>query len=270
VAGLSTLVGIAILREWINFHSPAAHGQWFAVSLQMALYFGVAVSILGLAVADLWKRRDADSLFLALWVFGTLLFAAFLNWTVNARSILPLIPAAAILIARRIDASAVSVPRWSDARLLVPLLISGVLSLCVAAADTSLASSARTAANALNSLPPGGQAVIVFEGHWGFQYYMQAGGAQPVDVNTYHFHAGDLLVIPENNTHKFGMPPGATATRVVLGVKTISWMSTMSPPLGAGFYASVWGPLPFAFGPVPPERYNLWTLAPAKDAGTQP
>ena len=38
-----------------------------------------------------------------LWVIGTFLFAAFLNWTVNARSLLPLTPAVAILMTRRLE-----------------------------------------------------------------------------------------------------------------------------------------------------------------------
>jgi len=269
-AALSALAGFAAWRGWIQLQSPAAQEHWLAVSSQLALYFAGAISILGLAVADLWKRRDADSLLLALWIFGTFVFAALLNWTINARSILPLIPAAGIVLARRWDASGLAIPRWSDPRLVIPLMISGGLSLWAASADASLASSARTAAAFIHARPRNAQTAIVFEGHWGFQYYMQARGAQPVDVNRYQFHSGDLFVIPENNTNKFGLPPGATASGEVLEVKTLSWMSTMRPELGAGFYASLWGPLPFAFGPVAPERYYLWTLSPAKDASTPP
>jgi hypothetical protein len=44
----------------------------------------------------------------------------------------------------------------------------------------------------------------------------------------------------------------------------------MSQPLGAGFYASVWGPLPFAFGEVPPERYLIARLAPIPDTSQPP
>jgi hypothetical protein len=40
---------------------------------------------------------------LMLWVLGTFVFAAFMNWTVNARSILPMTPAIGILIVRRLE-----------------------------------------------------------------------------------------------------------------------------------------------------------------------
>jgi hypothetical protein len=35
------------------------------------------------------------------------------------------------------------------------------------------------------------------------------------------------------------------------------WLSTMQKQMGAGFYSDVWGPLPFAFGFVPPEQYDF-------------
>jgi hypothetical protein len=35
-------------------------------------------------------------------------------------------------------------------------------------------------------------------------------------------------------------------------VRTHDWR------LGAGFYASVFGPLPFAFGAAPPDRYRVY------------
>lgn len=41
------------------------------------------------------------------------------------------------------------------------------------------------------------------------------------------------------------------------------WVTTLHPDRAAGFYGSVRGPLPFAFGPVPPEAYRLIRLRPA-------
>ena len=45
---------------------------------------------------ELWILTRRDALLLALWILGTCVFAALLNWTTNGRSILPLVPAAAI------------------------------------------------------------------------------------------------------------------------------------------------------------------------------
>ena len=33
--------------------------------------------------------------------------------------------------------------------------------------------------------------------------------------------------------------------------------TTLSTERGAGFYAALYGPLPFTFGPVPAERYTV-------------
>ena len=71
------------------------------------------LSVLAMALVDWWKRRTPESLLLALWVLGTFVFAAFLNWTINARSVLPLIPASGILIARRLDELPLSF-NWSS------------------------------------------------------------------------------------------------------------------------------------------------------------
>ena len=37
--------------------------------------------------------------------------------------------------------------------------------------------------------------------------------------------------------------------------------STTSPEIGAGFYHSYWSILPYAFGPVPSEKYAIVRLA---------
>jgi 4-amino-4-deoxy-L-arabinose transferase-like glycosyltransferase len=74
------------------------------VEIQIIFWAIGGTSILALAVSDAWQRRDARSCLLVLWVMGTFLFAAFFNWIVNARSILPMAPAVGILIARRLEA----------------------------------------------------------------------------------------------------------------------------------------------------------------------
>jgi len=45
--------------------------------------------------------------------------------------------------------------------------------------------------------------------------------------------------------------------REVRNFPVLPFLATLSPRLGAGFYVDEWGPLPFAFGRVPPERYVL-------------
>src|SRR5262249_49278527 len=90
----------AVAIAWPGLDPPSDR-TWLTVNLVPFIAGGIIV--IGVVVADLWHHRDAESMLLSLWVLGTFVFTAFLNWTVNARSVLPLIPAAAILICRRIS-----------------------------------------------------------------------------------------------------------------------------------------------------------------------
>ena len=39
--------------------------------------------------------------------------------------------------------------------------------------------------------------------------------------------------------------------------EVVSFIAVVNPRLGAGFYSHRWGPLPFAFGPVSLEVYDV-------------
>ncbi len=98
------------MRGWVRLGLTAGSPQafaarnehWVIISIQLILFIAGGISTLALAIADYRRERDADSLLLLLWVVGTFWFTAYLNWTVNARSILPMVPAIGILLARRL------------------------------------------------------------------------------------------------------------------------------------------------------------------------
>ncbi len=255
------LAGLAVGRHWLHplIHDPTQHWVW--VGVQFAFCVAGGIFVLGLAIADYRKCSDANSMLLALWVFGTFFFAAFLNWTVNARSLLPLIPAAAILLARRLDlaedASRLRSTRWSTkmsaGRLVAPLALSAMISLSIAWGDMAFANSGRTMASFIHQQSQNQTRTVLFEGHWGFQYYMQLFGARPVQYDKFAFQSGDLVVTPQNTTSTFPIPPQFVAAQEILQIDPHTHAATMA--LGAGFYSSVWGPLPFSFGRVPSEPY---------------
>jgi hypothetical protein len=56
------------------------------------------------------------------------------------------------------------------------------------------------------------------------------------------------------------LPGGAIARVERLEIPVFPVVATMSPPLHAGFYFEHWGPIPFVFGRVPPERYEILTI----------
>jgi hypothetical protein len=72
-----------------------------------------------------------------------------------------------------------------------------------------------------------------------------------------------FLVIPSNNANMRVINPDYVASQVEIEVPLHSWAGTIASELGAGFYSSYWGPLPYAIGPVAPERYWILQIAPA-------
>ena len=143
--------------------------------------------------------------------------------------------------------------------------MSGVLSIWVAAADTHLANLARAAAQNVRGRTSNEGGTLWYGGHWGFQYYMEQLGALPVDALDFQIRPGDFVAVPENNARLAGFPPDLSFQKeAVLDLPNPSGAAVLSWQLGAGFYSSYWGPLPFAFGPAPPERYTLMRASPVR------
>jgi 4-amino-4-deoxy-L-arabinose transferase-like glycosyltransferase len=225
--------------------------------LQFLLWVAGGTTVVVLVIEDLRAHRDSFALLLFLWIVGTALFATFVNWAVNGRSVLPMIPAVAIIFVRRL-AREPRPPR------ILPLTLVGsaALALGVTAADTCMANANRAAARQICAAysSPSGRPVW-FQGHWGFQYYMQAAGAEPWDWNAAAGRVGDVMVVPLNNCLVFPIDDFATEIGTV-ELPSCSWGTTMSPYVGAGWYACnfAWRPLAYIFTPVPPERYAIYRL----------
>lgn len=259
---LCSLVGAALAIKGSIFRLDfVADGKlrWLHI-LQMTLFVAAGLHLLILVCVELFQRRDAVTALLFCWVIGTFVFVTFVNWTVNGRTILPMIPAAALLIARRLDTLT---PRVGEAAVWAPLGPALLLALAIGWGDYALANTQRRAAAAIcGELRPHGK-TIWYQGHWGFQYYMDQEGAQAVDIKAATMQIGDFLVIPENNTNTFA-PDSYLPNFMVPDVKVYNypasrWIGTMQrTPMGAGFYASVIGPLPFVLGKIPDQYYWLF------------
>jgi 4-amino-4-deoxy-L-arabinose transferase-like glycosyltransferase len=246
----------------LRIGGPEAERSHVLTGIELAFFIAAGVSLLALAMRSIWKDRLAGSVLLSLWVLGTFLFAAYVNYTVNARSVYPLIPAAAVLLMRRLDAANILSERRTMSAVAILIVISGAFSFWVAAGDAALANSARQAA-ALSVSKAGG-ATVWFEGHWGFQYYMEALGARELDFSNLELKPGDFVVVPSNNIQIRSVPPQLVAARYSFDLPLNNWVTTVSWQLGAGFYASYWGPIPFAVGRVPRESYTIFRISDSK------
>ena len=282
----------------INDHSVRHLGatRWWFVA-QLSFWSACGCAMFAVLAAHVWRERSADAALLGCWIAGTFCFAVFVNWNVAARSILPMAPAAAVLgalmwtrrdqrLARTresmvpregasaagtdaggtdaVSAGATGHAVWRPWLAVAP---GGLLAVVVCMADASLARTHFDAANqVMAAIEPGGGAApaarsVYFAGHWGFQHYMQQRGARPLDARWTRLAAGDVVVFPDNNAAlNVALPPATVRLAAELELAPMPLVSTMRPHTDAGFYSDNWGPLPFAFGPVPAERYRILVI----------
>jgi len=225
-----------------------------AVRFQGCLFATVGASLLALAMWDFRISQDAESLLLLLWMIGTFAFVALLNWSITARTILPMTPAVSILLMRYWDPTGegklrtLTKLRWVGA--------AAVVSLIVAGADYSEADASRAGARYFQKRFGRKQSQVWFQSHWGFQFYMEQWKAKPLIQNA-PIHSGDLVIIPSNNADYLPIPNGAVPV-VEITRPIMPLAATFAPATGAGFYSSVRGPVPWAFAQTAPARFEAF------------
>ncbi len=138
------------------------------------------------------------------------------------------------------------------------LLPAALVSLLVTTADYKFANTARLASSYFQKRFQTEPGTVWFEGHWGFQYYMEQWRAKPVEQNARGIVPGDLVIIPVNNTNISEILPVPTGRTEQVNFRQFLF-ATMSEETGAGFYSNRYGPLPWVFARIPPEPYLvLW------------
>ncbi|HEY2081716.1 MAG TPA: glycosyltransferase family 39 protein [Verrucomicrobiae bacterium] len=259
IGGIASIAVVAILFVVVRSTLPTSPAAEEIV--QILLWALGGFSVLALAIADFYRRRDADSLLLACWVLGTFIFTAFFNWIINGRSLLPMTIPAAILVARRLEQRASAGVKFSPMALFVPAFAGGLLAIWVTVADYFLALAPQAAAGAVHSTYGNGSHRLWFQGHWGFQYYMEKDGATALDLQHLQLTQGDYIAMPSGNSNVYPLKEPVTELET-FSVPPFGCLTTMDKETGAGFYASLWGPLPFAFGSVTPQSVTVFAYDP--------
>jgi tetratricopeptide (TPR) repeat protein len=245
---------------------PMKHWEFL---IQAVLLTTGGLHLLLLVVAETWRRRDVVTITLALWTIGVIYFATVLNWTVNVRSFLPAVPAAAILLVRRLET--IRGNSVTGGWLLWPLIPAAAITLSIVIADYQLANSARTAAEQVTLKYKSTSHQLWFEGHGAFQYYMEKLGGLPIDVERSLLQPGDTVVIPETGI----LTPlrlGSVGWIEHLQYAPSSWMNLMGGTESgvAGFYGANWGPVPFIFGKLPNQLYYVVKVFSRVQCNSQP
>jgi len=253
--GIPVGIGLVALYGRAN----AQFSGWGPLSLATALAAAGGIALVGLAVREGFSR-GAPGLFLVAWLLGgvaqVILFGSF----VAARYLLPALLPAILLLLRR--GRAVTV---------FGVGLAAALSLAVAYADLELARGYRDAAASLHALYGGSGRPLRYQGHWGFQYYMEHHSARPLypeDMRA--LEPGEIVAIPVDGANvsrrlsafaswggKFVKPER------VLYLQGRWPVTAMSMETGAGFYCNFRAPLPFSRGADVLDRIEVLRIVEA-------
>jgi len=96
-----------------------------------------------------------------------------------------------------------------------------------------------------------------FQGHWGFQYYMEQIGGTHLDFTASKVQAGELFVSPSFGSNIESLSADIFEVTGEIPTTPLSWLSVLSIPTGAGFYSNEFGHLPYVFTRVQPEKYII-------------
>ncbi len=260
LAAIIIILMILMRFDVLNYYPIAgADGINWTFVAQLPFFVFAGVSFIFIVFSDFLRNRDSDSLLLFLWVIGTFAFTVFVNWSVNARSILPIAPVAGILVMRHLRQSC-KLNLISILGFYAPLILSLLMAMIVASADYSLAKSARTAAHSIHDKIRDWPGKVWLEGHWGFQHYIEsAGGVKVLDYENPSLKKGDLVIIPGNNTNTKLLYQHLALFKNEYTFDVAKLVSTTNVSTGAGFYSDLFGPLPFAVG-YTPEKYYVYEM----------
>ena len=256
------LLTLAVWHFSAVFTFPAAlhAGDNGLFLVQFFLFLCAAAFVIVLVVADVGRGRDTDSLLLFFWMMGTVVFACFLNWTVNSRSILPAAPAFGILMARRMALMQTAAGDTANRLFLLPLVLALTISLAVTWADYRLANTARSAAHDIHDAFKSAPGTLWFQGHWGFQYYMEQAGGKAMDFMQSKVQPGDIVIMPLSNTNLKPLLRDRVSMLREFQFDPGGFLTTMNIAAGAGFYMDVRGPMPYALAYDTVEKYGAFQI----------
>jgi len=244
---------LGLIHPWAY---PELMNHWDFL-LQVVILTAGGMLLVLLVVTKVWQRRDLVTVTLALWIISGLFFAIVLNWTISARSYLPIVPAVVILLVRRMGRQQ---PLIRKAWLLGSLILAAGITMSVAMADYQLAKTDRTAAEQMAAKYKTADHQLWFEGGYAtFQYYTEKLGGQRIDEERSILQPGDVVIIPQLNTAFFIFPPGSVGWVGHWEYRPRSWVKLMwsDEHSAAGFYSADWGPVPFAIGGFPSQLYYV-------------
>jgi len=234
----------------------------FTVSQSIQLTLWVGASAAFLIVVLLWGQsaKEKDQHFLLLWLgIGLVELIVVMPWTAG-RYMLCLLPALCWLLTRLLSER--DWQRWGAGI----LGVTGCVGLLVANADYAQANTIRRLADVLTS-DVRHQTSDVKGSYYlgdtfsGYEPYLKPLGWQAAFPNQ-TFAKGDLLLIPRYRQSSWWRLPETLRLELVdaYDFQSPLLVRVMDIPGSAGWYASVWGSLPYVFTRDPLERFEIYRV----------
>ena len=247
-----------VLARWWLLGLAAIFAWWVSPTYPRAILVVVAVTA-ALGTAVLWDvlaqaRNSSDGweLALALWLLLALPALVYVHFP--SKYLVTSAPAAAILVARAIEAR-----NSRGARLLGwSVAAAGIaLGCAILKADARFAGLARRAVTHLVVPQVAAGKRVWFAGHWGFQWYAARAGAHYLTSVPPYPARGDMLVTtlrsapsPSADCYPNRLPIAGVGDRTPGG-------RILLPELGVGFFTNAGGVLPWAWSDQPVDHFVL-------------
>lgn len=260
-AGLAALLLASILIQ-------IAAGTYSLVSALLQVVF-YAAGILAFyrfvkagsdaALARQRSAADFDSIFLAVWIGGVLLYSLALLPYASTRYLLPLFPPVILIFVRYARGVITGARAWR-AFAVAAIVVTAASGLAVAVADYQLAAIYRDfAAGPARGLAPEGAQVWV-AGEFGLRYYLEADGARYITSQGEQPAAGDYVIISHRLIANFMSDElkGRLQLEQVIDYPSAWPVRIQDQESLAGFYGQFHGYLPYSFSSEPVEEIGIY------------
>jgi 4-amino-4-deoxy-L-arabinose transferase-like glycosyltransferase len=217
------------------------------ITMNALIFVTNGLIIIYIALRALLRNNNPRTILLCSWIITTVLFAVQFNWTINGRTILPMVPALSILVACEISRKIQLGRGLEKIIFILSIIISLIVSITLAMSDYDMARTNKIVAERImNGI--GKSRNVYFQGHWGFQYYMEKMGGIPISIGHTKMKRGDIIIIPENNTNIVIVKNKNIREIGRITIESRKWPTVMNNIVMAGFYSYEWGPLPYVYG----------------------
>jgi len=198
-------------------------------------------------------RETEEWRLLALWAIVVPLYVITCAYWVAVRYLLPGLLPVALLATIGLERAAPTA-RSRRAIAAASLALTVLLAVLSVAAERRFARFYRDGVVEALALAPAGSRVL-FDGHWGFQYYMEKRGVRALEFGVDDLASGDFVIAAEQSRAlDLAEYPGVFSFVKLLEAPPGLPIVTMHRRANAGFHADVYGLLPFAFSTQSPDR----------------